>query len=328
MLSIIIPLYNAELHVPNLLNNIKELDLETIEVILVNDGSNDSTELLILDFISSLQSTNVRLVNKNNGGVSSARNVGLNNISCDSLYLAFFDCDDWFYSDVLNSFLNDVKSLNDPDLILFNFISNNGNYSKINDHKLEGDVSLSNNFVMLYTSGLIQPCWNKIYKTKLIKENNLLFEEGINMGEDFRFNISFLEVSNNVAAFRSSLYQYNTDSANSLTKRYLPDSFEYFKYGISKVNDLCRLKGIDYPDIHNRYIIALKDRCRNLSVSTLPYKEINNLFEKDFTFVRNNLGKIDIKTLSFQNRIIYILVKFNLPKFIWLAFTFHRLMKL
>ncbi|HCT7143304.1 TPA: glycosyltransferase, partial [Klebsiella pneumoniae] len=98
MLSIIIPLYNAELHVPNLLNNIKELDLETIEVILVNDGSNDSTELLILDFISSLQSTNVRLVNKNNGGVSSARNVGLNNISCDSLYLAFFDCDDWFYS--------------------------------------------------------------------------------------------------------------------------------------------------------------------------------------------------------------------------------------
>ncbi|WP_220384647.1 hypothetical protein, partial [Klebsiella pneumoniae] len=85
------------------------------------------------------------------------------------------------------------------------------------DHKLEGDVSLSNNFVMLYTSGLIQPCWNKIYKTKLIKENNLLFEEGINMGEDFRFNISFLEVSNNVAAFRSSLYQYNTDSANSLT---------------------------------------------------------------------------------------------------------------
>ena len=80
MLSIIIPLYNAELNVPNLLNNIKELDLETIEVILVNDGSNDSTELLILDFISSLQSTNVRLVNKNNGGVSSARNVGLNNI--------------------------------------------------------------------------------------------------------------------------------------------------------------------------------------------------------------------------------------------------------
>ncbi|MCS7323695.1 hypothetical protein N0S71_27950, partial [Klebsiella pneumoniae] len=44
--------------------------------------------------------------------------------------------------------------------------------------------------------------------------------------------------------------------------------------------------------------------------------------------VRNNLGKIDIKTLSFQNRIIYMLVKFNLPKFIWLAFTFHRLMKL
>ncbi|HHO8718498.1 TPA: hypothetical protein ACRYAE_005807, partial [Klebsiella pneumoniae] len=85
----------------------------------------------------------------------------------------------------------------------------------------------------------------------------MLFEEGINMGEDFRFNISFLEVSNNVAAFRSSLYQYNTDSANSLTKRYLPDSFEYFKYGISKVNDLCRLKGIYYPDIHNRYIIAL-----------------------------------------------------------------------
>lgn len=327
MLSIIIPLYNAELHVPSLIKNIKELDFSNIEVILVNDGSCDSTEALVTDFINSFNSVNLKFINKRNGGVSSARNVGLQNINPKSLYLTFFDCDDWFYSGVLNSFLVEIQSLPDPDLVLFNYVRNFGVISERIDHKLNGVFSLSENFVMLYTSGLIQPCWNKVYKTSLIKENHLRFEEGISMGEDFRFNISFLEVSKNVAAFSSSLYQYNSDSANSLTKRFLPDSFEYFKYGISKVNKLCHLKGIDYPDIHNRYITALKDRFRNLALSTLSYKEKNILFYEDFSFVRNNLDKIKTGSLSPQDRIIYMFVRLNLPKFIWLAFSFHRLIK-
>ena len=91
MISIIVPVYNAEKYIEKCVKSITDQTFENIEILLIDDGSKDSSGMLV-DTIC-MKDERIRVFHKQNGGVSTARNVGLDNASGE--YIMFVDADDW-----------------------------------------------------------------------------------------------------------------------------------------------------------------------------------------------------------------------------------------
>lgn len=103
MVSVIIPLYNKEREISKSINSVLNQSFSDFELIIVNDGSTDKS----MDVVEQFHDTRIRLINKSNGGVSSARNRGIKEAKYECI--AFLDGDDWWSSDFL-SVLFDLKS--------------------------------------------------------------------------------------------------------------------------------------------------------------------------------------------------------------------------
>ena len=106
LLSIIIPVYNTELYIERCLESVSNLCLEDYEIILINDGSNDSSETIIRNYIAQHKDANIRLINQENRGLSYSRNQGIRAASGD--YVQFLDSDDYVNP---NSYLNNLVTV-------------------------------------------------------------------------------------------------------------------------------------------------------------------------------------------------------------------------
>ena len=108
LISIVITVYNAEKYLEQCLNSIKNQTYKNFEVILVNDGSIDHSESICMDFVK--VDTRFKYFTKVNGGASSARNFGLDNVTGN--YITFIDADDWVDENHLEVLINNIKDNN------------------------------------------------------------------------------------------------------------------------------------------------------------------------------------------------------------------------
>jgi glycosyltransferase involved in cell wall biosynthesis len=204
-LSFIIPCYNAAATVQRTISSVINQCIEDYEVVVVNDGSKDNT----LDVLRNIASEypNIIVVDKPNGGVSSARNVGLNNSNGD--YIFFLDADDeldpLFYKEIY-SVLNENK-----DLYVFSFDSEKSDGSKRHyRNKIKGDLLQS------YLSGIIHMhICAMLIKHDIIINNHILFDENTFYSEDIEFMIKCMLYANNYHYIDKELfhYKYNENSA-------------------------------------------------------------------------------------------------------------------
>ena len=116
LISIVIPIYNAEKYLEECLNSIKSQTYKNFEVIMVNDGSKDDSETICMNFLRS--DSRFRYLKKANGGVSSARNLGLDNVKGD--YITFIDADDWVDENYLDLLITTVKK-NHSDIVVSSY---------------------------------------------------------------------------------------------------------------------------------------------------------------------------------------------------------------
>ena len=104
LVSIVIPVYNAEIYLKKCINSILTQTYKNIQIILVNDGSTDNSAKICEDFLK--KDNRIKLINKTNGGVSSARNMGIYN--CEGDYIVFVDSDDWIDSRHIEYLVNPI----------------------------------------------------------------------------------------------------------------------------------------------------------------------------------------------------------------------------
>ena len=184
-LSIIIPVYNAEKYIERCLNAILNNNLQDIEIIVVNDGSTDRT-CNILEKYEKKYIWCLSVINKSNGGVSSARNIGIEHSHGE--WITFVDADD-IPTYALLSYIPD----NQADLYCFNWQYTSGDTE--NEHLTDaifwGDSKqqLLNHRLVDY---IFRTPWAKIFRSSIIKENNLCFNESYNIGEDNLFMLDCL----------------------------------------------------------------------------------------------------------------------------------------
>ena len=187
LVSIIIPVYNAERTLCKCLDSILEQNFNNYEIILVNDGSKDSSLEICKEYSSKHQ--NISVINQNNAGVSSARNAGLEIAKGD--WITFIDSDDY----IEDVFFNCLDTYNE-DLIILNSknLSPTGNISNSLFSKMSRQLHDKNSITHFISNNIDNmlfrgPC-AKFYKKELIK--NIRFDTNMKIGEDSHFVFRYL----------------------------------------------------------------------------------------------------------------------------------------
>ena len=133
-LSVIIPVYNTEKYIEKCLDSIANQTLKDLEIVIVNDGSKDNSENVIKQWVEKNKDINVKYLKKENGGLSDARNFGVENASGE--YISFVDSDDYLEKDLYKNL--EQYMYQDVDLIKFKMSTYNANGEMI--EKMDGPI--------------------------------------------------------------------------------------------------------------------------------------------------------------------------------------------
>lgn len=180
--SVIIPIYNVEKYVEQCIDSVISQKLSDIEIILVDDGSTDSCSKICDNYAQRYDF--VQVIHKKNGGLSSARNVGIDIARGD--YIIFVDSDDWWNPQVnVKEIMKRVFEAPETEMFLFSsldYIEGDGIFKRKEHERLK---DISTNTIDEYYQGLLKngnlevSANTKIFRTDFLKKNNLYFQEGI-----------------------------------------------------------------------------------------------------------------------------------------------------
>lgn len=224
-ISIIVPVYNVENYVEQCLRSICNQTINDIEIIIVNDGSEDNS----ISKIKEIKDYRIKIINQKNKGLSSARNTGLKYAIGD--YIAFVDSDDFVgintaYEDMYNIALKDNSDVVSGDAVWYYSESDRRIKEKsknfIYDTPINGEEFL---LTVLRANAIYVPVWFNLYKRDFLINNNLLFKEGV-YHEDEWFTHRVLLKAERISIYNKQFYMYRQQRPGSITntlseKRYL-----------------------------------------------------------------------------------------------------------
>lgn len=208
--SIVVPVYNVENYIEKCLSSLVNQTLKEIEIIIVNDGSTDSSELIIKKFMEKYPEK-IKYFVKENGGLSDARNYGLQYVTGE--YVAFLDSDDYVKLDLYEKMYNKAIQEN-SDFVECDFI-----WKYDNKEKVDIGAIYNNKNEMFVLARVV--AWNKLIKTSLIINNNLQFPKGLRY-EDVEFFYKLLPYINKFSFIKEPLIYYvqrNNSIVNTQNER-------------------------------------------------------------------------------------------------------------
>ncbi len=209
--SIIIPVYNAEEKLSRCIDSIVSQPFSDYEIVLVNDGSTDNSAEICNDYCKKYSF--IKYIEKDNGGASSARNVGIDNATGD--YLLFVDSDDYVdtcYFEELNN--NCIES----GLSVFTYTWLRKNSRDKREIKEITGSNFDKIYYLMASRTINSPC-SKVFDRHLIKSLNLKFEENMPVAEDFNFCLRYAVNCNDISILNESIYFYDTTNEKSLVHK-------------------------------------------------------------------------------------------------------------
>lgn len=239
MISIVVPVYNC---IHTLERCIRALCAQTVkdwEILLIDDGSTDGSERLCDRFAA--EDVRIHVFHKPNGGVSSARNLGLDRAKGD--YVMFCDSDDWAepewcerlslaaeetpgYQPVCNYY----RSTSEQETV-----NRNAQCETVGTHIAKADFFSLNRYELLGIP------WNKLYIRSVLENHHIRFQPGLPLGEDLVFNLDYLHCLPGGFVFvNQPLYHYSIGSTDSLSSKYYPDLSGIYRQVYARIEDELR----------------------------------------------------------------------------------------
>lgn len=207
-ISVVVPVYNASQYLPKCIESILSQSFQDFELILVNDGSTDDS----LDICKKYEKFDDRIivVSQTNGGVSKARNGGLEVAKGE--WVAFADADDYFLGDALST-LYERAMHTSADLVLANALKlKNGNLSEM--HKLKNEV-LPNAIMSVKHFAL----WGYLFNANIIRKYRLRFIEGLAYSEDRMFIYQMARYCKSIAFCNKPIYVYRINETSACSSQ-------------------------------------------------------------------------------------------------------------
>lgn len=256
-ISVIVPVYNVEKYLPRCIDSILSQSFTDFELILVDDGSPDNSGKICDEYAQ--KDNRVRVFHKSNGGVSSARNLGLDNARGE--WVTFIDSDDHVDVDYLQELISFVNHGSIDWVVTLNTIK------KHTPHK---SVSLKyddyNQLFSLYDLDKNGYVIGKLYKRDIVNRVNLRFNEKIHLGEDSMFGLLYLLETKNIVLIHSEKYFYENQRPGSLTKIF--NSYESEHAGKKEFDRIVGLL-IERLRLDSEAIMKLEISQKNYAARTL-----------------------------------------------------------
>lgn len=271
--SIIIPVFNVEKYLTNCIDSVFSQTFKEWELILVDDGSTDNSGIICDEYAS--KDSRVKVIHKGNGGVSSARNAGINASDFNLIY--FVDSDDFIDPPTLEEIINKYKATN-ADLVVHGLVDDN--LVDKSSHKISYSTLDESDYAEIIEStdryGLLKGPVCKLFRREIILANKVSFDSSISYGEDTKFTFDYLQNCSSIAFVPKHFYHYCNWGVASLTrKRYNYQFWENTANMLKEVRmpivDKFRTKSSYNSFIHDVYVSHIS-------------KAIHSLYDKE-TFV-------------------------------------------
>ena len=242
LVSVIIPVYRTEQYLKQCVDSVLSQTYREIEIVLVDDGSPDKSGMICDEYAKN--DSRVKVIHKENGGSSSARNAGL--YVAQGEYVLFLDSDDYYLNTNCIELLVNKARNEKCDIVLFQslnayveknkFIDNEGAYD------LEAINGKNRNEIFYYlvkNNKAVATPVNKLIESKIIQERDIYFREGIT-GEDIDWAVRLFVAAKKIVAVNEMVYVYRKENVNSVThnvsKKSINDFLETIKVVIGTKN--------------------------------------------------------------------------------------------
>lgn len=283
LVSIIVPVYNVENYLDDCISSILNQTYKNIEIIVVDDGSTDSSGKKCDDY--SLKDKRIKVFHKKNSGLGLTRNYGIERSS--GKYILFVDSDDYVSVDMVSSMINQVNKYSVDSVISGWYkVSENGKIKY--EEKYSNELFTGDNVKNLLLPRMIGSAPDskdsifttacaKLYSADIIKNSNLRFvSEREIQSEDLAFQLDYFVVSKKAAVIDNCVYYYRTNQ-NSLTTKYKANRFDEIKKVYTYVLDKISIN--DFPS------------SINLRLSKMMFVQLKVCFNQEIPMINNKTKK-------------------------------------
>ena len=231
-ISVILPVYNTEKMLKRCIESILNQEFPDFELIIINDGSNDSSLSICENYAA--QDSRIKIISKQNYGVSSARNLALEHVR--GKYICFVDADDWIEKEYLSAFFRLNKNP-DKEIVIQSCFEDTSKESTIKclfPDKKYNQENFARVFLQLRILGYGYP-FAKLYQTDIINEHNLRFDTHIHFIEDLLFFLNYMQYMQSLHTVSEAQYHYTIHSSDvSLSYSHNPYESEIKAYYAEK----------------------------------------------------------------------------------------------
>lgn len=301
IISVIIPVYNVEKYLPRCIDSILTQTFIDFELILVNDGSKDKSGIICDEYAN--RDSRIRVFHKKNGGVSSARNLGIE--KSRGTYISFVDSDDEVVSSYLKNLYDNIMK---SDIVFFSSvwyyedgcesIITSGEYYSCKRKEIESAL-----FHLMKNEtkhNLLGFTWNKIFKSDIIKKHNIKFVENLSISEDEIFTLDYCQYINSLCIIKKPLYYYYRKK-DGLTYKIRKDT-EWHLLCENFVHILCGYENFDLKkNIYQRVRAYLLKTVDNVTFFNIKF--YHNVF---YILRFCKRYEIEISILTIIKRMLYV----------------------
>ena len=286
-ISVIVPVYKAEKYMHRCVDSILAQTFTNFELILVDDGSPDGSGTLCDQYAQ--KDNRVKVIHKENGGVASARQCGIDNATGE--YTIHADPDDWVEPNMLQELYNKAKEL-DADMVICDFYVDSENervYRTQNVSSITSSVVLKE----LLFHRLHGSLWNKLIRLACYTENNIKFIKDLNYCEDYLVCVKILIHDIKIAYLDQAFYHYDQKvNSESITRKFSVKTLEQLNMFVTNLEKIIPEK----EDI----IVSNKLRIKfSVFEANMP-----KVFKSLYPEVNNSIWKFNT---SMVNRILFFL---------------------
>lgn len=320
--SVIVPVYNMEKSVKRCIDSVLHQDFPGFELLIIDDGSLDDS----LKVITELSKTDDRITvfTKENGGVSSARNMGIKN--AQGQWLVFADADDELEKECLWLFYNNRS---DVDIIVANENLKAAKVEVLDDLNTQKLIYEMVDPRIESEDYISSPC-SKAYKRSMVEKAGILFDEQLTNGEDTIFNVSALIHAGNVCFINEKGYKiyYNPDSATKSYHKKILDTDQHF---LLKLKEILQNFNIFSEELYSAVVLNGFWVCMNLNIANSENPDAPTINQRKALMVKTiqkqpynkEINNVSIHSnLSPLRKLIFLCIKYKFYQAAILLFLF------
>nr|WP_321302565.1 glycosyltransferase family 2 protein [uncultured Trichococcus sp.] len=332
LVSVIIPIYNVEKYIHSCIGSVLEQTYENLEILLVDDGSLDNSASICDEY--ALLDNRVKVIHKENGGLSDARNCGLH--AARGEYIHFLDGDDYIEHILIEKAVKEASE-NNADVIIWgyyaDFVTEHEILQNTVEHRIKYGIFDKNNLKEIPLTeeliGILGYAWNKLYLRSFLIDNNFSFLKGLSLIEDITFNSPVLSCAKKIVFLEEPLIHYMQRPRKTLGSQFYENFFELNAQACMLIHELLKCWEIDNSVLEK--VVAYK--CFNAIKATIIMLTSSDNISKQQKKIyldgilndseTHNMLK-NIQLSSLKNKIVYRMIKMKKSYFLLVMYKLFR----